>query len=118
MNTPPGVFNSAAVAAPPSPVWPAVPLPAMVDMIPELVTIRIRLLVLSAIYMLPDVSTATSVGSLISDDVALIHRHYNLLCHYRLLSILFHRQLLYVYGYYPLLPCIYSPHYQWPYHQG
>jgi len=39
-----GLLNSAAVAAIPSPLYPAVPLPAMVEITPAAFLLRIRLL--------------------------------------------------------------------------
>ena len=52
--TPHGPFNVADVAAPSSPLDDAVPVPAMVVMMPvDTVTMRIRLLPLSAMYTLP-----------------------------------------------------------------
>jgi len=52
--TPPGEYNVADVAAPPSPLFPLELLPATVLIIPvDTVTLRIRLLEESAMYTLP-----------------------------------------------------------------
>src|SRR5258706_7962908 len=62
---PAGLDSSAAVAAPPSPVFPAVPvaLPAMVEILPvDALTFWIRLLLESAMYRFPDESIAMSLG--------------------------------------------------------
>ena len=61
---PNGAFNAALAAGPPSPEDPAVPLPAKVEIAPADVTLRTRLLALSAIYTLPAESTATPSGAL------------------------------------------------------
>src|SRR6266705_3023330 len=60
--TPLGSYNEAEVAGPPSPSNPCLPLPAMVLMIPAVLTLRIRLLPSSAMYTLPAGSTATPRG--------------------------------------------------------
>ena len=58
-----GTDNFAAVAAAPSPLKPAVPLPATVTMFPVALTIsRMRLLAWSAINKLPLASKATPFG--------------------------------------------------------
>ena len=44
---PRGLLSSALVAAMPSPLYPAVPVPAIVVMIPEVLTLRIVLLEIS-----------------------------------------------------------------------
>src|SRR5437764_638988 len=54
--------NEAAVASPPSPLNPEVPLPAIVLMSPTVSTLRIRLFPRSAMYTLPAGSTATPLG--------------------------------------------------------
>ena len=54
----------AAVAAPPSPVYPAVPFPATVVMTPAGETLRMRLLPWSAMSTLPSGIAATSAGPL------------------------------------------------------
>jgi hypothetical protein len=54
---PTGPLIVAAVAAPPSPVYPPVPVPTTVLMSPEVETFRMRLLPASAIYrFLPESS--------------------------------------------------------------
>src|SRR5437764_334599 len=65
-----GTFIVAKVAAAPSPVVDAVPVPATVVMIPDVSTLRILLLPLSAMYPLPKLSKATSQGALKVADVA------------------------------------------------
>src|ERR1019366_7246980 len=60
---PNGAFNCALAAAPPSPVDPAVPVPAKVVIVPVDATLRTRLLALSAIYTFPSLSTATPSGA-------------------------------------------------------
>jgi len=57
-----GPLNSAAVACPPSPLNPAVPLPAMVEIIPAVVILRIELCPASAKYMLPAASVVIEKG--------------------------------------------------------
>ena len=60
---PHGQFSVANVACPPSPLNEPMPVPANVEMMPvDLVTRRMRLLPLSAMYKLPAASTATPVG--------------------------------------------------------
>ena len=62
-NTLVGELSAALVAGPPSPPKLAVPSPATVVMMPVLaVTLRMRLLPLSAINKLPAASTATPLG--------------------------------------------------------
>jgi len=61
--TPIGCPTPAAVARPPSPLDPDDPLPAMVLIIPDVFTIRSRLLSRSAMYIFPAGSTQTSQGS-------------------------------------------------------
>ena len=64
-DTDTGLFSVAPVAGAPSPVWLAVPSPAMVVMMPvAAVTLRMRLLPESTMYRLPAVSIATSDGPL------------------------------------------------------
>ncbi len=65
-----GRLSWAEVAAPPSPEYPATPVPAMVVMVPPEVTLRIRLLFESAMYRLPEGSMATPRGPLIAALVA------------------------------------------------
>src|SRR5881296_1293217 len=65
-----GLFNDAEVAGPPSPLNPCVSLPAIVLMIPAVLTLRIRLLPSSAMYTFPAGSTATPTGKLNSAEVA------------------------------------------------
>ena len=60
--TPVGPLIVAAVAAPPSPVYPAVPFPATVVMTPAGETLRMRLLPWSAMSTLPSGIAATSAG--------------------------------------------------------
>src|ERR1039457_3865884 len=67
---PAGWNSSAEVAGPPSPLKPAVPLPATVLIVPAAVTFRMRLLVSSAMKRLPALSTATPSGSRSSAEVA------------------------------------------------
>src|SRR5579862_1668237 len=55
--------NSALVAGPPSPANPLLPFPANVVMRPDLSTLRIRLLPLSTINRLPDLSSASPSGA-------------------------------------------------------
>ena len=54
-------FICAAVSGPPSPLYPEVPVPAIVVMMPDGSILRIRWLPSSAIYT-PDASTAIAVG--------------------------------------------------------
>ena len=49
--------NWAKVAGPPSPLFPPVPVPAYVEMIPVLLTFRTLLWVASMKYTFPDIST-------------------------------------------------------------
>jgi hypothetical protein len=59
------------VAAPPSPLYVVLPVPAMVDIIPvEIVTLRIRWLLESEIYKFPAESRYTSKGPFNPADVA------------------------------------------------
>ncbi len=68
---PAGLFNVAEVAAEPSPVLLAVPVPAIVLITPvEVVILRIRLPPFSDIYKLPDPSNARSVGKFNVAEVA------------------------------------------------
>src|ERR1700683_4656596 len=67
--TPDGVLRFALVPAPPSPQTPfvglqAVPVPALVVIVPPGVSLRTRLSLASAMYTLPAPSTATPTGSL------------------------------------------------------
>ena len=62
MQMPAGRYILAAVAAPPSPLKPAVPLPANVLMIPDVLITRIHWLNWSVTYTLPLPSTATPQG--------------------------------------------------------
>src|SRR5947199_2047050 len=62
--------NEAAVASPPSPLNPEVPLPAIVLMSPTVSTLRIRLFRRSAMYTLPAGSTATPLGPFNDAEVA------------------------------------------------
>jgi hypothetical protein len=59
---PAGMSNFADVAAPPSPENPAAPVPATVEIVPPVVTLRTRLLLLSAMYRLPLLSNARPHG--------------------------------------------------------
>jgi hypothetical protein len=59
---PSGPRNVADVAAPRSPVWPAVPVPAKVEMIPAVVPSRTTSLWLSAMKRSPDLFTASIHG--------------------------------------------------------
>ena len=65
-TTPNGPCSSAAVAGPPSPVVPSVPLPARVVMMPSGATLRTTKFPLSAMSRLPEASTYRPVGSLSS----------------------------------------------------
>ena len=67
---PNGPDSCAAVAAAPSPVYPAVLLPATVLMMPAVVTLRTTLFPQSAMYTLPAASDAMQAISLISAAVA------------------------------------------------
>src|SRR5579871_1826667 len=60
--TPHGSPNCALVAGPPSPEYPDWPFPATVLMTPLGETFRTRLFMESAMYKLPDASTATLCG--------------------------------------------------------
>src|SRR5437763_6373376 len=62
--------NQAAVASPPSPLNPEVPLPAIVLMSPTVSTLRIRLFPRSAMYTLPAGSTPTTLGPFNDAEVA------------------------------------------------
>ena len=63
MDTPVGIPSWAPVAGPPSPLNPSVPFPATVRIVPVAATTsRIRLLLLSAMKMLPKLSTDRSLG--------------------------------------------------------
>src|SRR5713226_5972753 len=59
---PRGRFNCAEAAWPPSPLYPGLPVPAKVVMIPEAVTLRIRLFPESAMYKSPDGLNAAAPG--------------------------------------------------------
>src|ERR1022692_977423 len=61
-NTPAGLDIWAAMARPPSPLNPAVPVPATVVIIPPADTFRIRELLVSDEHRLPNASTATPFG--------------------------------------------------------
>lgn len=62
--TPEGLFSVALVAGPPSPVCQQVSVPATVEMMPVWAeTSRILQKVLSAMKMLPELSTAMPLGS-------------------------------------------------------
>ena len=65
-----GVLSRAEVAGPPSPLLPAVPVPATVEMVPPGVTWRILLLPESAMNRLPAASNASRTGALSRADVA------------------------------------------------
>ena len=60
--TPAGKNSRAAVAGPPSPLKPLLPVPATVVMTPAVSTLRIRWFHVSAMKRLPAPSTATSAG--------------------------------------------------------
>src|SRR5271154_916524 len=61
--TPNGAINIAFVADPPSPEYPEVPpVPATVEMMPWGVTFRTTALLESAMYRLPEESTARPAG--------------------------------------------------------
>ena len=62
--TPAGLFNCAAVACPLSPLKPATPVPAMVEITPAVVMRRTRCPSRSAINISPAVLTATAIGKL------------------------------------------------------
>ena len=68
--TPMGLLSIALVAMPPSPLKPAVPLPAIVLMVPAALTNRMRLLPTSAMYRLPAPSTFIPTGAFNSAVVA------------------------------------------------
>ena len=65
-----GLLSCAAVAAPPSPLKPAVPVPATVEITPAEFTLRMRWLFHSAMYRLPARSSATPSGRSSSAAVA------------------------------------------------
>src|SRR3974377_321638 len=65
-----GLLSCAEVAGPPSPAKPAVPFPATVLITPSGVTLRIRLLLKSAMKRLPAQSKARPVGELSFAEVA------------------------------------------------
>jgi hypothetical protein len=65
-----GLFSVAEIAGPPSPLYEPSALPAMVDIMPDVLIIRIRLLSASAIYMFPEASTAEPFGWFNVADVA------------------------------------------------
>ncbi len=65
-----GLSSLAAVAGPPSPEYPNLPVPATVVMTPEVSTLRILWLSRSAMKRLPEESTATPEGRESSADVA------------------------------------------------
>src|SRR4051812_38865805 len=58
-----GWFRAAAVAGPPSPLYPAAPVPAIVVITPPGLTFRIRLFPESANTIAPAASTTTPAGS-------------------------------------------------------
>ena len=60
--TPCGLLSSALVGEPPSPSNPVRPLPTTVVMIPVELTMRMRLLLESAMIRLPEPSKAMEVG--------------------------------------------------------
>ena len=68
---PVGPLSVAEVAGPPSPVYPAVPVPATVVMLPSRVTFRTMLFPVSAIYKAPEESTARPCGLFNGCDVAI-----------------------------------------------
>ena len=73
--TPSGAFNSAEAALPPSPLSPFVPLPAIVVIVsPD--TLRIRLLLVSAMYRFPELSVGRGnpLGTISSNRAALSAR--------------------------------------------
>src|SRR5215470_9971610 len=57
-----GVLSRALIAGPPSPAKPEPPLPTTVEMVPSVETLRMRLLLKSAMKTFPVVSTATPLG--------------------------------------------------------
>ena len=57
-----GALIWAMAAGPPSPLWPPVPVPATVVITPAVSTLRMRWLLVSAMYMLPDASATASPG--------------------------------------------------------
>src|SRR5918996_1707892 len=61
-DTRPGQFSCAARAGPPSPEYPATPVPATVVIVPEGSTLRIRWLLISEMKMLDEESIAIPVG--------------------------------------------------------
>ena len=65
-----GVRSRAEVAWPPSPVFPAVPVPATVEMMPAGVTLRILLLPESAMNRFPAASNASRTGAFSRAEVA------------------------------------------------
>ncbi len=65
-----GTFNSAEVAGPPSPLKPATPVPAMVEIMPFGVTLRMRLLLPSRNSRSPALSRITLAGPNISAAAA------------------------------------------------
>src|SRR5262249_2373489 len=65
VDHPPGKFILAFVAAPPSPLYPATPLPAMVEMIPAVVIFLTLLLRASAKTRFPAASVVIERGVLI-----------------------------------------------------
>src|SRR5579883_321353 len=65
-----GVNRSALVAAAPSPAYPAKPVPATVVIVPSAATLRIRLLLVSAMYVLPALSRTTPHGALSQPSAA------------------------------------------------
>ena len=67
---PPGKFKEARVAWPPSPLNPAVPVPATVVMLPAVSTFRIRWLSRSEIKTFPATLMARAVGLLRAAEVA------------------------------------------------
>jgi hypothetical protein len=65
-----GMLSCAAVAGPPSPLKPAVPVPAIVVIVPPAATFRMRELLVSAIRKLPSGSATIACGALIWAAVA------------------------------------------------
>lgn len=57
-----GALRRAAVAAPPSPEEPATPVPATVEMVPEVSTLRTLSLPKSATKRLPPESSSSPLG--------------------------------------------------------
>lgn len=71
IHKPYGLYTLPAVALPPSPVFESPPLPAKVDIIPLLSTIRTRLLYMSVMYMFPlDVRIIDTIVFRVADEAA------------------------------------------------